>query len=312
MTARGPLITDRYGLLTRDRAASQGVSTSTLETGTRSGRLVRPYRGVYAVPDTGDEHQQVRSALAHLGVAAVGVIGSAAIAHGLQGLPRSWRPQVAMPPGLERAQRRDLEIHVWDLPAEHVTSVDDLPVTTIVRTLADVCRLLPRERAVCLVDSALDQRLVTPGDLDVVRDLMARRRNCVPGRRHLNLARVGAQSPGETRVRLILTDAGLPPDALQIELRHASGGLIGYGDLGYHLPDGGILVVEFDGRSVHEAPAALLADRSRQNAILAAPNATILRFAWEDTRSPHTIVSAVAPVLRQARWRPGRSGSSRS
>ena len=61
-----------------------------------------------------------------------------------------------MPRGLERAQREGMDLHFWTIPAAQVEIVDDIPVTSVVRTLADVCRLLTREQAVCLVDSALN------------------------------------------------------------------------------------------------------------------------------------------------------------
>ena len=116
--------------------------------------------------------------------------------------PRGWAPQLALPPGLERRQRDGIDLHFWDIPESDVTIVDGLRVTSLQRTVADVSRLLPRFVAVSCLDSALDQGLLDLGDLDAVRDLMARRRNCVAGRRHLAEARVGAQSPLETRVRL--------------------------------------------------------------------------------------------------------------
>jgi len=295
--------TDPYGLLLAADATAVGVSRSTLRTGVAAGRLERPHRGVYRVAAARGEHADVRAAMAHLGPEAVGVIGSAAVVHALAGLPLRWTPQIALPPGLERRQRSGVQIHFWDLSDTDVQVVDDIAVTTVVRTLADACRLLGRERAVCLVDSALDQRLVAFEQFPEILALMARRRDCVAGRRSLGLARAGAQSPGETRIRLILTDAGLAPDALQVELRDER--LIGFADLGYALPSGGWLLVEFDGVSVHEQPQALLRDRHRQNAILAQRDSTIVRFAWDDLRRPDLIVATVRPILAQARWRPG-------
>ncbi len=268
------------------------------------GQATRPFRGVYLASGAVDELSLLRAALAQLGDEAVAVLGSAAIVRGLEGLPRRWTPQVAMPRGLERAQREGIDLHFWTIPAAQVEIVDDIPVTSVVRTLADVCRLLTREQAVCLVDSALNRGLIVPDALADVHDLMARRPNSVVGRRHLGLARVGAQSPGETRVRLILGDAGLPPDALQVPRRDRDGRLLGYADLGYRLAESEWLLVEFDGRSIHERPEALLADRHRQNAILSAGSDRMVRFAWEDTLSPETIPAVVRPILESAGWRP--------
>ena len=304
MRRRGPFTTSSRGILRAGDADGLGVSRSTRATAVAGGQAIRPFRGVYLASGAVDEDSLLRAALAQLAGAAVAVIGSAAKVHGLEGLPRSWMPQVAMPRGLERAQREGMEIHFWTIPDEQVEVIDDVPVTTIARTLADACRLLTREQSVCLVDSALHRGLVSTDALAEVHDLMARRPNSVVGRRHLGLARAGAQSPGETRVRLILSDAGLPPDALQVPRRDREGRLLGYADLGYRLAADAWLLVEFDGRSIHERPHALLADRHRQNAILSAGSDRMVRFAWEDTLSRDVIPAVVRPILEQARWRP--------
>ena len=297
-------ITDGYGLVRAADAAHVGATRTQLQRQAARGHLEHPYRGVYRVGGGDDEHAEIRAVLAHLGDQAVAVLGSGARLLRLQGLPVSWVPQVALPPGLERRQRPGMELRVWDLPPEQIIHVAGLPTTSVTRTLADVCRLLPRVLAVCLVDSAFDQQMIGVDDLPKVRALMAGLRGCRTGRANLDLARQGAQSPGETRVRLILQDAGLPPDALQVPVLTGSGSLAGYGDIGYELPDGTWLIVEFDGRSVHERPEALLADRHRQNVMQSRARATLLRFAWEDTYTADRIPGVVGPVLRKAGWRP--------
>lgn len=309
MRRRRPPVTDAHGLVRAADAPRRGLTRRALEYGATTEKLDRPFRGVYLARDSTDPHVLLRVALTSVGDGAIAVIGSAARVHGLQGLPRSWTPQVAVPPGAERRQRAGMEIHVWDVPADEIVVVDGVPVTSVVRTLSDTCRLLERSWAVALVDSALHLRLVDEGDLARVGALMARRPAAPAGRANLALARVGAQSPGETRVRLILTDAGLPPDLLQVPVRGRDGRVLGYADLGYRLPDGGWLVLEFDGRSIHERPEALLSDRRRQNAFLGRGDVSMLRFAWEDTYRPETIVSAVRPLLLAAGWTPPTAAS---
>ncbi len=234
------------------------------------------------------------------------VLHSAALLHGLQGGPTGQVPQIAVPPGLEKRQRAGLDLRFWELRDYELTQIDGIPVTTVMRTLADACRLLPRFQAVAYVDSALNSGLVGPADLDVVRGLMSRRRNCVAGRRLLAQARPGAQSPLETRVRLRATDGGFPPDAMQVPVLDPEGRVLGYGDMGFCLPEGGWLIVEADGRSVHELPEAVLHDRHRQNAFVAVPGNTVVRFTWADTRSAAYIPSVLRPMLRTADWRPGK------
>lgn len=284
-------------------AVVAGISRDALKRDVDAGRLTRPFRGVYAPVAIESIQERIACAALHAGPESIVVAGSGATIHGVAGVPLGRAPQLALPPGLERRQRDGIDLHFWDIPESDVTIVNGLRVTSLLRTVADVCRLLPRFAAVSCVDSALDQGLLHPDDMDVVRDLMARRRNCVAGRRHLAEARVGAQSPLETRVRLRAYDAGLPPDALQVPVYSSGGVLLGYGDIGYQLPSGGWLIVEADGRSVHELPEALLHDRRRQNAFLGERDITMVRFTWEDTRHDAYIPGVLRPILKRHGWR---------
>jgi hypothetical protein len=287
-------------------ATATGLSRDALKRDVDAGRLTRPYRGVYAPAALDAGRGRIACAALHCGPEATAVLASAAMIHGLAGVPEGWLPQFALPPGLERRQRGGIELHFWDIPDAHLTTVNGQRVTTVLRTVADVCRLLPRLVAVSCVDSAFDLGLLHPDQVDEVRGLMARRRNCVAGRRHLQQARPGAQSPLETRVRLRAADANLAPDVLQVPVRNSSGVLLGYGDLGYRLRAGQWLIVEADGRSIHERPEAVLHDRRRQNAFMGVGGITVVRFVWEDTFSDAYIPGVLHPILTRAGWRPGR------
>ena len=75
-------------------------------------------------------------------------------------------------------------------------------------------------------------------------------------------------------------------------------------DLAWLLPDGRWLLVEIDGRSVHEAPAAVFADRARQNQLTTGRH-LLRRYtgaeAWRGSFVPD-----VVGVLAAAGWRAGR------
>lgn len=58
------------------------------------------------------------------------------------------------------------------------------------------------------------------------------------------------------------------------------------------------VVVEFDGRAVHDDPAQFLKDRERQN-LLVAHGYVVLRFGWEHLDQPGYIVGAVRNALRR-------------
>ncbi|MCX6434016.1 MAG: hypothetical protein NTX29_14995, partial [Actinobacteria bacterium] len=286
------------------------ISRDTIHGDTRTGRLNRINRGVYRIPTAADDGLvPLRAAYLHLGPESTAVLGAAQRLFGIQGADGTRPPEFALPPGLEKRQRADLRLRFWRIPEDERTTTAGIPVTNVHRTLADSCRLLSRTQAVSSLDSALFLGLIRPEELPALAALMARKPNCVAGRRRLLEARVGAQSPLETRVRLRANDAGLRPDALQVPIHSGSGALLGYGDMGYRLPRGGWLIVEADGRFVHELPAAVLHDRHRQNSFLSHGNADIVRFTWSDTIGTAYVPSVLGPILNSAGWRPNQSRS---
>lgn len=292
------------GPATLDELLSAGLTSAQRRRDCRAGRMTRTFRGVYGSPNVVDvELHQLLSAHAHLGPESTAVLRSALRLHKIDGVMGEHVPQLAMPPGLEKHQRAGVDIHFWKLSTDEVCVVGGVPATTVARTLADSARLLPRMQAVSCLDSALNLGLISIQELLDLRGRMSRKRQCVAGRLRLLEARVGAQSPLETRVRLRASDAGLEPDALQVPIRSVSSVLLGYGDMGYELPDGSWLIVEADGLRYHDQPDALLHDRRRQNAFLNARVASIVRFTWDDATHDAYIPSVLGAALSKAGWR---------
>ncbi|HLZ36763.1 MAG TPA: DUF559 domain-containing protein [Mycobacteriales bacterium] len=114
--------------------------------------------------------------------------------------------------------------------------------------------------------------------------------------RAVTLARPAAESPMETRQRLLLVLAGLPEPVPQHEVRDPDGVLIARLDLAYPQRRLGI---EFDG-SGHADPRQWRADLRRQNALLRA-GWRLLRFTAADVyRHPGTVVAQVRAALATA------------
>ncbi|MDV3125352.1 hypothetical protein M1247_10550 [Mycobacterium sp. 21AC1] len=119
----------------------------------------------------------------------------------------------------------------------------DLRVTTPLRTALDLARFLPRDSAVAHLDAL---GCATGIDAGQVLELATR----YPGLRGIRSARTaldlmdsGAQSPQESRVRLILIDGGLPRPRTQI--RVTDGFNKAFIDMGYDDPKIGI---DYDGK----------------------------------------------------------------
>ncbi|MBJ8343350.1 DUF559 domain-containing protein [Antrihabitans sp. YC2-6] len=122
--------------------------------------------------------------------------------------------------------------------------VAGIRATTPARTAFDLGRRLPRDEAVIVIDALCNATDLKP---EQVLDLALRypgSRGIVGLRRVLDLVDGGAESPPETRTRLLLIDDGLPRPDTQVKVRAPDGTLVARSDLGW--PKWKILV-EYDG-----------------------------------------------------------------
>lgn len=121
---------------------------------------------------------------------------------------------------------------------------------------------------------------------------MRGRRGCADVREWWLMADGRAQSPLETRIRLVCVDGGLPPDELQHRFTDRGGRTVAVVDFWW---EGARLIGEADGLGPHSTPQALARDRERQNELqMLYPDVQILRFTWEDLRRPAYILAMVA------------------
>lgn len=215
---------------------ARGVSKQQIRTLTRSGDLVQLRQGVYAtrtaVQWAGAD--QVRHHLLHVlaarataGRDAVASYQSAAILHRLDLLesPPVSRVTLTVPPSRrwERAKSAEIVFRCAELPAEQVTRLYDVPVTTVTRTVADLARTLPFTDAVVLADSALRAEKTTKARLDMALDGCARWPGVKQGRRVVKFADERAESPLESAGRVVFDQFGLEPPELQATVITAGG-----------------------------------------------------------------------------------------
>ncbi len=280
------------GVLAGVQAAELGVPEALIRRIVRRGRWLPLARGSYWVVPQGQPRlrTQVRAALFSCGSRSVAVGPTAARLHGLQGVPRRDRTvHVGCPaPGKSRSG-----IAVHRLCRRQTTWLRGLPVTTVAQTVADVLRTQDRMTAVSVADSALHQRLV-PGGIAALDELLRGQPRVETARRLLGEVDERAESPLETRNRLVCTDAGMPPETLQWPLADTTGARYRV-DLGW--PSKGV-GVEADGSAVHDSPEALYRDRHRQNALLAAyPGLILLRFTWRGSLEPERFLGSLRQAL---------------
>ncbi|RZS89434.1 hypothetical protein EV189_1197 [Motilibacter rhizosphaerae] len=190
----------------------------------RDGDVRRVTKGVY-LPAGAPDDIVTRLQVAALVLPEGGVLArrGAAWAYGIDARPPGTEREalvleVAVPRGVQPVRRAGLRCFVEDLAAGDVHRLDGVPVTTPLRTAADLARWLPRPDALAALDA-----LSRSGALD--RTGLARELDRWTGYAHVRQARELAalveprsESWGESTTRLRLHDAGFPAPAAQVEV----------------------------------------------------------------------------------------------
>lgn len=197
---------------------------------------------------------------------------------------------------------KDILIHRDELADDETCLVNGISMTTPARTAFDLGRRAGRTEAVVRLDALAQAASVRAVD---VLPLVRRHRGArglVQLREVLDLMNVGAESPQETRTRLVLVDAGLPRPRTQIVVpgnflgrRHARI------DMGYEEFKVG---VEYEGAQHWTDPAVRANDIDRY-AELAAQGWLVVRVSSDMLRyRPHVIVARICEALRArgAQW----------
>lgn len=193
-----------------------------------------------------------------------------------------------------------LVVHTDTLRSGEVATVGGIAVTAPARTAFDIgrrtsSRLLALQRLDALVNA-------TGVEVEEVEAIAAARpgvRGLTRLRRVLPLVDGGAESPQETRTRLVLLDAGLPRPETQIVVYDEHGEFVARIDMGYrHLKVG----IEYDGRQHWTDPIQRQRDIDRHWA-LADLGWVIIRVSAELLRYRRaTFVGRVDGAMRAAGW----------
>ncbi|MFV2195671.1 hypothetical protein [Nocardiopsis sp. LOL_012] len=292
----------QYGVLSWDQAKHIGLTKSDVRRFVRNGNWRRVYPRVYAVlalVDATDPGLRLRAKAmaAQLALGEASFVGgrTAVRLWGIQGLPEGDLNEMHMVIPARGTQRHiaGITLHTWKTRPEQVTTIDGvLRSATPQRALADTLLDVDRETAVCLMDSALNKGLIGAEEIEEVERVNWRRRGSVRLRGWWRSADGRAESPLETRVRLVCVDGGLPPTDLQHRFFDGRGRCIARVDFWWEDLD---LIGEADGIGPHGSPRVLARDRTRQNALqLWHPSTRIVRFTWGDLNRPEYILATVA------------------
>ncbi|MFI7073756.1 endonuclease domain-containing protein [Micromonospora sediminicola] len=276
------------------RAVSEGLLTWTMLRGPTWVRLL-PDVYVHRDAHRADDHRMWCEAVALRLPPGAALAGrSAAWLFGVDLLGRDVPVTVLLPRPARLRPHPRLSVARSPLPQRDRTRFGRLPVTTTLRTAFDLGRQGSRADALVAVEALLRRRVVT---LPAVRAYAAERPGW-PGapllREVLALAEPSSESPMETRLRLLLLDAGLGPLVAQHEVR-AGGRFVARVDLAWPALR---VAIEYDGDH-HRERAHFRRDVARLNALRAA-GWVVLRFTADDVlRRPDATVALVRQALAE-------------
>lgn len=284
----------RYGPFTGSVAISSRMITKPQ---LRCGSWRQMFRDVYChrdFPDTPELRAKAAALLLPAGAAISG--GSAAYLLGLDVTTTGGPLEVTVPRDSAITCRPGLVVRRALLPAGDVTEVAGVPVTSPLRTAFDLGRRPGFVNAVVALDAFTHSGQV---DLSTLLPYTKEHRGW-RGIRWLAdramFVEPAAESPMETRLRLVIVRASLPRPVAQYVVHDESGVFCGRLDLGYPMIRLGI---EYDG-AWHAAQPAFVADRQRLNRLRHA-GWTLLHYTADDVyRRPSLIVSQVGAALRHA------------
>jgi very-short-patch-repair endonuclease len=188
-------------------------------------------------------------------------------------------------------------LHSDKLSDDETCLLRGIPVTTPARTAFDLVRRRGLMLAVIRLDALMQATMLKPADIAVLSERHRGSRGVVQLREAIGLADAGAESPQETRTRLVLTSAGLRPQRTQIEVFDHFRNFVGRIDMGW---DDWRVGVEYDGVQHWTDPARRTRDIDRQ-AELEALGWRIVRVSADMLRyRPRVIVERTRAALRAA------------
>lgn len=192
-----------------------------------------------------------------------------------------------------------VRFHRGRLGSEDLTQVGQLATTTVPRALAETACTSSFESAVVFTDAALRDFGITEQDLGRLIRLTAFWPGSATARAALRFADPRAESVGESRLRVLMYNHGLPTPELQVVCRDR-GGFIGRVDFAFLEHD---TVVEFDGMVKYAGASGdvLIAEKAREDRLRDIGFA-VTRITWPDLdHAPATAARIQAAFTRSRR-----------
>jgi hypothetical protein len=280
----------------------------------RRREIVRVRRGAYArptqtLPDTleaaEDKHRLLIAATApQLGEGAVISHASAALLHGLPTWPEPLeRVHVTRNRNYGGRSRKVVAVHCAPFAAVDVIDLDDVWLTSLARTVVDLARSWPFDRAVAAGDRAMAIGLSRIA-LDQVLLRMEHWPNVRQARRVVAFLDGRSESTGESLSRVRIAEEGLPAPELQRQITDARGTPIARVDFCWAAQR---TIGEFDGRIKYgrllkpgqTSEDVVFAEKIREDR-LRDTGWQVVRWLWPDLYQPGVIRDRLLRAFERA------------
>jgi very-short-patch-repair endonuclease len=262
----------------------------------RSSAWRRLFPDVYACASLPVTHLRRARAVAALLLPGAVLCGrSAAVVWGVELAEPDDPVECTLAAGRRAGAVRGVHVTRRRLPDEDVVRRDGVHVTTPLRTALDLARIQPPDEAVVALDRFLRARLLTLAQLRA-----AAAATTGPGCRAIRVAAARAdglaQSPQETRLRLLVHRSALPRPVAQYEVRDAAG-FVAAVDFGW--PEHKV-AVEYEG--IWHGEAQQVGKDRRRLDRLTAVGWTVIFVTAADLRDPVALIARIAAALSAPRY----------
>ncbi|HYO03503.1 MAG TPA: hypothetical protein VET27_17190 [Mycobacterium sp.] len=195
-----------------------------------------------------------------------------------------------------RPPANGITVRSYELRDDEVCTIDGIACTTSARTAYDLGRRLPLETAVIRIDALLNATSSTPPSVQHVAEFHPGARGIRRLQTVMSLVDAGAESPQETRLRLLLVQSGLPRPVTQIPVTNDRGRVVRRIDMGW--PEW-MVGAEYDGEQ-HWTNAEDYANDIDRLEFLAAKGWSIVRVSARQLRyQKPRVVERVRLALRE-------------
>lgn len=301
---------DRGGWFDRTDALAAGYDDNDIRARVGARRWIRLCRGAYAELPADEESwpdwerarwlhlRTAKAAYRRLAGRAVVSHQSAVLLHGIEVTDLDLgRVHLTRLTGLGRSGTTVCQ-HAPRPPVPDPVELGGVRLTPGPRAVIETIRFTAYPVAVSVVDEALRIGLVTPSQLAAALDLFKNRSGIGIAIRAVQFADGHSESVGESRLRVLMADLGLPTPVLQPEIRDGNGNLVGRVD--FLFSQWGV-IVEFDGvlKYAGKGAAPLVREKRREDA-LRDLGYEVVRSTWADFAHPDALAQRIRAAMRRA------------